>query len=171
VVFAQGEIGGFGLADDPPDGLETYYMFTGVYNKESGSKFATVVHCTNIGSTAVNVKVEFFAGVGGLPATLTSDVDPSETKSFSTQAIASWPNLVSPATPLGVEIQHGSGWVRAVEGSEIICTTQIVALDGTGVPIDIAKLHLFDSNGDMIDVNPGPENAGDIFLPLILKGS
>ena len=87
IAYAQG-IGGLGLGDTPTDGLETQYMFTGVYSKVNDQKYATVVHCTNIGSQTANVKVEFFPNVGGFPVTLNTNIASSQTKSFATRTVA-----------------------------------------------------------------------------------
>ena len=141
-VGAQGEIGATGLADDPVDGLKAFYLFAGVYNKESAPKFATVVHCTNIGSTAVStLTVQFFDVTAGIPAKAEAmNVPPSDSRTFSTQSIASFPNEINAGA--SVDIEHGSGWVRAPEGSEIICTAQVLALDSSDVPSDTTILDM-----------------------------
>jgi hypothetical protein len=175
-VGVQEEIGVSGLGDNPADGLEAIYMFSGVYNKESDPEFATVVHCTNIGSTAVStVTVQFFDVTAGIPATAQAlDVPSSATRTFSTQSIASFPNEINAGA--SVDIEHGSGWVRAPEGSELICTAQVLALDTSDVPTDMTKLHVFDSEGNLIGPNPTPGPApgpgsGGIFMPIIFKNS
>jgi hypothetical protein len=142
-VGVQEEIGVSGLGDNPADGLEAIYMFSGVYNKESDPEFATVVHCTNIGSTAVStVTVQFFDVTAGIPATAQAlDVPSSATRTFSTQSIASFPNEINAGA--SVDIEHGSGWVRAPEGSELICTAQVLALDTSDAPTDTSILDMF----------------------------
>ena len=142
-IGVQEEIGASGLGDNPVDGLEAIYMFSGVYNKESDPEFATVVHCTNIGSTAVStVTVQFFDVTAGIPATAQAlNVPSSATRTFSTQSIASFSNEIDAGA--SVDIEHGSGWVRAPEGSELICTAQVLALDTSDVPTDTSILDMF----------------------------
>jgi hypothetical protein len=175
-LAGQGEIGVSGLAGDPPAGWEVVYMFTGVYNKPVDPEYATVVHCTNIGEGTTSIEVEFFKRISGFAADVTADVSKNDTQTFSTQTIASMPQAASAGAD-GTEdgIEHGSGRVLALEGSEIICTVQVLALDSSDAPTDMTKLHLFDSEGNLIDPDPDPEpgpgsNEG-IFMPIIFKNS
>ena len=147
IAYAQG-IGGLGLGDTPTDGLETQYMFTGVYSKVNDQKYATVIHCTNIGSQTANVKVEFFPNVGGFPVTLNTNIASSQTKSFATRTVAGW-SVIVPVDNIDIQ-SHGSGWVRATQGSELICTAQLLTLNTSNVPTDITRLHLYDDQGNLI---------------------
>lgn len=137
---AQGEIGPTGLADDPSGGNEIYYMFTGVYNKEADPEFATVVHCTNIGDTNAPVTIQFFDRNSGIPATASATIAPSNTRSFSTQPIGSFIVANAGAT---VDIKHGSGWVIAPADRELICSIQVVGLDGSEVPTTLGGVNIF----------------------------
>ncbi len=168
-LVAEAEIGPSGLADDPGTGLKTLYMFTGVHNEESDPEFVTVVHCTNIGSSSVSVSVQFFASVGGIPAIAEATVSSNRTKTFSSQSIASWTHEVAANTG-GTDITHGSGRVVVTDSPDVnvICTVQVLALNNSDVPTDMTKLHLFDSEGNLIDDDPKPDQDG-IFLPIILK--
>ena len=141
---AQGEIGPTGLGDSPPAGYEVYYQFSGVYNIENDPEFATVVHCTNKGTSNVTVQVQFFDNNAGIPASGLATIGSSDTQSFSTQPIASFsPNLVN--ANASVDINHGSGWVLAPSNSNIICTAQVLALssDTAENPISITALDIF----------------------------
>jgi hypothetical protein len=167
-IEGQGELGPSGLTTDPPAGWEVFYMFTGVYHKVADPEFATVVHCTNIGSSPVTIQVEFYRRIAGFSATAAAIVSPDNTQTFSTQSIASLPAEVSAGA--NVDVEHGSGRVLAPEGSQIICTAQVLALENTtDVPSDTVKLHLFDGDGNLIGNNPG--NNDGIFLPIIFKNS
>jgi len=137
---AQGEIGPTGLADGPSGNNVVYYMFTGVYNKEADPEFATVVHCTNIGPSSATVTVQFFDRISGIPATAAATIPPSNTRSFSTQPISSFIVTSANAT---VDIKHGSGWVLAPADRELICTIQVVGLDGSELPSSMAGVNLF----------------------------
>jgi len=116
-------------------------MFTGVYNKIADPEYVTAVHCTNIGTTGASVTVEFFTPVPSYPGTVTRWIAPSNSQSFATQAVAGWSNLAVPGTEL--DIEYGSGRVRATEGSEIICTVQKLYLGSGNVPIDATPLDIF----------------------------
>jgi hypothetical protein len=172
-IAAQGEIGAAGLGDTPPGGLKAYYMFTGVYNEETDPEFATVVHCTNLGAdiAADQVWVQFFgedAG-SGVPATAMSGLDANNTQTFVSQAISGWSNVVVAETFGAVlHIQHGSGWVLAPEGSQLICTAQIVGLDAGDNVVDTTRLQLYDDSGNLMGPSPGFGSSG-VFLPIILK--
>jgi hypothetical protein len=137
---AQGEIGPAGLADDPSGNNDIHYMFTGVFNKEAAPEFATVVHCTNIGASNAAVTVQFFDRDSGIPATASNTIAPSNTRSFSTQPISTF-NVTS--ANASVDIKHGSGWVLAPANAELICTIQIVGLDGSELPSSMAGLNIF----------------------------
>jgi len=137
---AQGEIGPTGLADSPLAGNEVKYMFTGVYNKEADPEFATVVHCTNIGTSSAAVTVQFFDRNSGIPATAATTIGPSQTRSISTQPISSFIVTSANAT---VDIKHGSGWVLAPADKELICTIQVVGLDGSELPTSMAGVNIF----------------------------
>ena len=141
IAYAQGGLGATGLADPPTDGLPTQYMFTGVYNKIADPEYVTVVHCTNIGTTGASVTVEFFTPVPSYPGAVNRWIAPSNTKSFATQSVAGWSGLAVPGTEL--DIEYGSGRVRATEGSQIICTVQKLALNSSDVPIDATPLDIF----------------------------
>jgi hypothetical protein len=168
-VVAESEIGPSGVGDDPGGGMKILYMFTGVHNKESDPEYVTVVHCTNIGSSSVSVQVQFFASVGGIPATASAAVASDSTKTFSSQSILSWPHEVAAYTG-GEDIQHGSGRVLVPDNPDVnvICTIQVLALNSSDVPTDMTKLHLFDSEGNLIDDDPKSDQDG-IFMPIIFK--
>jgi len=166
---AQGEIGPAGLADSPLAGTKIYYMFTGVYNKETNPRFATVVHCTNTGSTTTQVTVQFFDRNSGIPATAAATIPPSNTRSFSTQPISSFIVTNAGAT---VDIKHGSGWVLAPADKELICVVEVVSLDNGGTPIGSVNLPVFDGDGNCVSIEYClPPDDDGIFLPIILKNS
>jgi len=170
-LATQGEIGPTGLAEGPSGSDEVYYMFTGVYNKElADPKFATVVHCTNIGPSSASVTVQFFDRNSGIPAIGNVTIPPSHTRSVSTQAVSGF--NVTVANTFGTDIKHGSGWVLAPADKELICVVEVVSLDNGGTPIGSVDLPVFDENGDC--ASPDCINLGDdggIFLPIILKNS
>ena len=165
VAYAQGGLGATGLADPPTDGLETQYMFTGMYSKNQ--QYATVIHCTNISPQTANVKVEFFPNVGGFAITLNTNILASQTKSFATRPVTGW-SLILPSEYIEIQ-NYGSGRVRATPDSELICTIQLVTLNSSNAPVDITKLHLYDGQGNLITPNDPTGPSGDIFLPLIFK--
>ena len=169
IAYAQGELGATGLADSPTGGLETQYMFTGMYSKNQ--QYATVVHCTNISSepNEVYAKVEFFPYVGGFAASAASiQIEPSQTKSWATRPVTGL-SLIVPNDPIEID-NYGSGRVLATPGSQLICTVQLLTLNSSNIPTDITKLHLFNANGNLIDgPSMSPGASGDIFLPLIFK--
>jgi hypothetical protein len=139
---AQGEIGPTGLAEGPSGSDEVYYMFTGVYNKViAAPKFATVVHCTNIGPSTAAVTVQFFDRLSGIPATADVSIPPSHTRSVSTQAVSGF--TVTVADTFNTDIKHGSGWVLAQADRELICTIQVVGLDGSNLPSSMAGVNIF----------------------------
>ena len=139
IVYAQGGLGATGLADPPTDGLETQYMFTGMYSKNQ--QYATVIHCTNISSQTANVKVEFFPNVGGFAITLNSNILASQTQSFATRPVTGW-SLILPSEYIEIQ-NYGSGRVRATPDSELICTAQLVTLNSSNVPTDATPLDIF----------------------------
>ena len=76
------------------------------------------------------------------------------------------------------DIEYGSGRILTDDDPEtkVICTVQVVALNSSDEPNAMTKLHLFDSEGNLIGPNPGPgpgpsPSSGGIFMPIIFKNS
>jgi hypothetical protein len=120
-----------------------------------------VVHCTNIGTTNVQVQVQIadFDNSPTIEGTLT--IPPGGTRTFSSQLT----NLyVEDSTMTTTDnIDQGSGRILAsTTSSRVICTAQV--LDPVGNPPSyVVKLTLFDSSGEIVG---SPRN---LFMPLILK--
>jgi hypothetical protein len=171
-VGTQAELGASGIGDDLA-GYELLYMFSGVRNEITDPEFATVVHCTNYnpGGGGVEVVVQFFeTNAGSTSLTAADTISPDDTATFSTQSIGSFSNEIYELFE-DIDIEHGSGRVMVTEGTEatVICTAQVLALDGSDVPADTTKLHLFDSEGNLIDNDPGTTAQDGIFMPIIFK--
>jgi hypothetical protein len=162
---AQGEIGISGLADDPPAGKKVLYMFTGVHHRNASPEVVTTVHCTNYGVDA-NFRVEFFDhDVSNNYIPLFTTIPSNHTMTISTSDF-------SPTE----DIEYGSGRVLTDDDPEtkVICTVQVTVLNTSDEPNAMAKLHLFDSEGNLIDPDPdpGPSPGSDgIFMPIIFKNS
>jgi hypothetical protein len=159
----SGEIDGLGLKDPPPTGFSVLYMFTGVANDNTppNNNRATVVHCTNFGSTATTLGIEFFLSTGGgTPnSPYINTLAANQTRTYSTQS-----TFFGGEVPLdsGV-IEQGSGRVLFKEHSNVICTAQVLQPGNDITPTFMVKLPLFDSNGNPIG------GGGPVFLPVILK--
>jgi hypothetical protein len=158
---AGGEIGGLGLADPPPlPGFSVLYMFTGVAND---NKVATSVLCTNFGSTATTIGIQFFLPGGGITgfSPYTDTLVASETGTYSTQ-----PTFFGGEVPLSTGvIAQGSGRVLFKGHSQIICTAQLLQPGNDITPTFMVRLPLFDSAGNRVG------GLSRVFLPLILKQS
>jgi hypothetical protein len=146
-VYAQGpyggEIGATGLADPSLSGYKVLYMFTGVHNKTAAPKFATVTYCTNVGPEQIEVVVQYFDTTGqGQAATAGGLIASNGTKTFSTQAIASFANVVN---AYASDIDHGSGRVLVTDTStvKVVCAAQTLALGSGDVPTDVSTLDMF----------------------------
>ena len=178
IAYAQG-IGTLGLGDplDPSLGLSEVYWFTGVHSEVVGTtKFATAVHCTNASLVDVEtVYVQFFVSSPDDANDYTyasAPIPANDTVTFSSRPIDSFDNEHSP--PLSVQdIQHGSGRVLSTNesGSRLICTVQALSLDNADgdAIIDVARLHLYDEQGNLISPGTPAGAGGDIFLPVIFK--
>lgn len=158
---AGSDIGGLGLGDPPPPDYSVLYMFTGVANDNTGqNQVATVVHCTNFGTTPTTIGVEFFLNGGSITGfnPYTDTLTANKTGTYSTQ-----PTFFGGEVPLNTGIiQQGSGRILYKEHPQVICTAQILE-PGTITPTFMAKLPLFDSQGNRVG------SIRHIFLPVILK--
>lgn len=155
----EGGVGGLGLADPPPAGYSVLYMFTGAANDNDGTdRIATVVHCTNFGSSSVEVEVQMFSWSAYFVYTRTQTIGPNETYTYASQRT----NIYYEDVDLHAGyIKQGSGRVVAT-GSDVICTGQVVDPD-SDQPSFMAKLPLFDSSG-----HPVGGKIPDVYLPIIL---
>jgi hypothetical protein len=164
---AQSKIGISGLADDPPAGKKILYMFTGVHHRNASPEVVTTVHCTNYGA-AVDFRVEIFDhDVSNNYIPLFTTIPSNHTVTISTADF--FPTE---------DIEYGSGRILTDDGPEtkVICTVQVTALNSSDEPNAMTKLHLFDSEGNLIGPNPGPgpgpsPSSGGIFMPIIFKNS
>jgi hypothetical protein len=173
-VYAQGpgrevseeetgnDISQMGLADPPSAGFSVLYMFTGVANDNTGEdQIATAVHCTNFGSTATTVEIQFFqsSGVAALPSAFTDILSSNESTTYSTQ------NTLFTEIPLNAAIiEQGSGRVLVKEHPQVICTAQLLQ-PGAITPTFMVRLPIFDSNGNPIG------GVRQVFLPIIFKSN
>jgi hypothetical protein len=136
---AGGEIGGLGLADPPPlPGFSVLYMFTGVAND---NKVATSVLCTNFGSTATTIGIQFFLPGGGITgfSPYTDTLVASETGTYSTQ-----PTFFGGEVPLSTGvIAQGSGRVLFKGHSQIICTAQLLQPGNDITPTFVSELEMY----------------------------
>jgi hypothetical protein len=158
--------GGRGLADPPPAGYTVLYMFTGAADDDAlpdPGKRATVVHCTNYGSSSVNVRVEISDYDNNPTVDATHQIDPSHTRTFASQNTQVYTEdslLPSPSDA----IDQGSGRIMADSSSaKVICTVQVV--DPANNPPEYGvKLTLYDRSGHIVG------SVRKVFLPIILKG-
>ncbi len=162
-------VGTFGLGNLPPPGYQVLYMFTGVRNKYFSNNVITSIHCTNYNTADVTIIVQFFdndaANVYPAQKTLASN----QTWTFSTQDSAVYGSNETAANSKAVNIRQGSGRVL-VDNTNIICTVQIhaPAPEIPDMPQFVAKLHLFDSDGNCVSHNCHYDNKY-IYLPIIFK--
>jgi hypothetical protein len=156
-----GELGEFGLADQPPTGFSVLYMFTGVANHPTAAtrQIATSVHCTNFGSTSVQAQLQLFSLGGGSTYTAAVTINSNQTWTFSTQNTDIYREDSTLNTPA---IEQGSGRVLA-NNSQLICTAQVLD-PSTNPPAFMARLSLFDGSGN-------PVGGGKVYLPIILKNN
>jgi len=141
----EGGAGVRGLADPPPAGYTVRYMFTGAADDDplaDPDTRATVVHCTNHGSSSVNVWVEISDFDKNPTITGTVPLAPSWTATFSSQNTEVYAEdvILSPHTD---DINQGSGRILVNSSStQIICTAQVV--DPTNDPPEyMINLDLF----------------------------
>jgi hypothetical protein len=168
-AYAQGEgdgprdeeIGSFGLDDPPPAGYSVLYTFTGATNyTTAGKRIATVVMCTNYGSSPLNIRVEMFSYGGAGMWFKARDVNPSTSPTFSSQDT----NIFFDDEVLATgTLNQGSGRVLAT-GSRVICTALLVDPD-SDQPSFMAGLALYDGNGNPV------HGSAKTFLPAILKNA
>jgi len=115
-------------------------MFTGVANDYTAPDYiATVVFCTNFGSSDVDVEVQMFDVNAAPPYTATRTIQPSWTRAFASLAtvIYSEDEIV-----VGNNlIYRGSGRVVAT-GSDVICTAQLVD-PNSALPSFISALEMY----------------------------
>jgi hypothetical protein len=133
-------IDGMGLADPPLSGFSVLYMFTGVANDTDGEdQVATVVHCTNFGSTATTIGIQFFLSNGNVTgSTFTENLDPNRTNTYATR-----PTFFGAEQPLNTAlIDHGSGRVMVQGHSQVICTAQLLQ-PGTITPTFMSELDMY----------------------------
>ena len=160
-VGAQGEIGVASSFLDPPlAGHKVIYMFTGVQKNASTSPtISTRVYCSNYGSTLVNVALQIFPADASFGPTVEKSLESGKTEVFDIIGVD------------GFSTEQGSGRITATDSADtkIICTVQVYQT--TGIPGFIARLHLFDENGNLIDGGDGGSSTGDIYLPVIFKNS
>jgi len=135
-------------------------MFTGVANHITPTvrRIATSVHCTNFGSTATQAQIQLFSLGAGTVVTAGVTINSNRTWTFSTQSTVIYRE--DSTLDSGI-IEQGSGRILA-DQSQLICTAQV--LDPTSnPPAFMAKLPLFDSNGNLISA------IRRVYLPVILK--
>jgi hypothetical protein len=137
--------GGRGLADPPPAGYTVLYMFTGAADDDAlpdPDKRATVVHCTNYGSSSVNVRVEISDYDNNPTVGATHQIDPSHTMTIASQNTYVYTEDTLLPSP-GDVINQGSGRIMADSSSaKVICTVQVV--DPTNNPPEyMINLDLF----------------------------
>jgi len=139
-IVTVGGIGAAGLGDDPLEGFQTLYMFTGVYNKTVDPEFATALHCTNYAAEEVEVVVQFFDDSQGYQAG--EPMPTNHTVTFTSQSIGSFEGEESAYAP---DIQHGSGRVLVTDTPDVhvICTAQVLALNSNDVVTDASPLDIF----------------------------
>jgi hypothetical protein len=164
IVSSRSELGTAGLSNSPPAGKKVLYMFTGVRHRGTSPKYSTVVHCTNYGTSTVNLTIELF-------------------NTLANFTLTTFPPLVVPAnrtvtidTTIGIpeNIDAGSGRILGNDNpnTKVICMAQVVALNGSNIPIEVVKLTLYDDQGKCAGSNCiTMDDDGGIFLPIILKNS
>ena len=175
-VGAQDEVAALNVVNTFGDNV--LYMFSGVVNNSSPA-LATSVHCTNHYTAAVDIQVEFFESDGTGYALATQSLAENETKTISTQNTVYAEILPSFTLP---EINQGAGVVRVTNPTgveDVICTVQVIGIGASpesDPPTLMAKLHLFDKYGNL--VNPPtrtspPSSCGpcSIYLPTVLKNA
>ena len=162
----EGGVGGLGLADPPPAGYTVLYMFTGArddYAELDPDTAATAVHCTNYGSSGVNVLVEISDYDNTPTISGTIWIPPSGSVTFCSQDAPVYAvDVVMWST--SDSINQGSGRVLADSSSaKIICTAQVI--DPANDPPEYgAKLALYDGSGNLI----GGESP-EVYLPIIMR--
>ena len=138
VVYAQGPqgdegeepggIGGLGLADPPPAGFTVLYMFTGAKDTQNATPntAATSVHCTNYGSSSVQVRVEISDKDNVPTDSATFTLAPNATETVSSQLTELYFEDALLSTTVD-DINQGSGRILADSSSaKIICTAQVL---------------------------------------------
>ena len=154
-----------GLANPAPSGLSVLYMFTGVANESAGnSRFATSVHCANLGPDTVQAEFQFFDHSATNAYSITRSVAPNQTVTISTQNTHYREDgFVSAGT-----IVQGSGRVLA-DPPTLICTAQVLSpYEATGHysrTVFMAQLPLFDRNGSPVG------SQRKVHLPIVLRDS
>lgn len=129
---------GRGPADPPPAGYTVYYLFSGAVTTP---QVATTVHCTNAGSSIIDVMVEL-ADFDNLPVyTGTAAMGSNTTFTFSTANTGLYSDDVIIDTA-GDVLNQGSGRVMANSPTaKLLCTAQ--TLDVANPPTYVVNLELF----------------------------
>ena len=195
-------IGSQELADPIPNGFYLFYTFSGArdnrFNTEEENSAATAVHCTNLSTDPIRVRVELsdFDNAPTIAGTLT--ITPGWTSTFSSQNTGLYSEdciMFFPVdeTKNDYGINQGSGRIMVDSVSaDVICTAQIIDPQNNP-PNYVAKLALHDGNGNLLNdgglslteaaVHRPPavstsavveydcddRNPSSVFLPVILK--
>ena len=140
----EGDIGGLGLADPPPPGFSVLYTFSGAADSQNSTPDTAVtsVHCTNAGTSSVQVMVQIsdFDNVPTIAGTFTIASNRSAT--FSSHPTIFYLDDVT-LSATGDDIDQGSGRVLINPSSaKVICTAQV--LDPVNNPPEyVINLDLF----------------------------
>lgn len=111
------------LADPPPEGFQTLYIFTGLTNDDTGSdRIATIFHCTNFAPSINPIEVQLFDVTATDVYTSRVNINSGRTWTFATQNLP----IYTVDTIISAElIQSGSGRILAEE-SDVLCVAQVV---------------------------------------------